>query len=79
MYKDYCDLCGIEIHLETDMLKLEITRRGTNKPACSPVEMCPHCKQEVLEELNRMRQRPMSCCSSMRAKVSEVQPTNDPA
>ena len=60
MFKDYCDLCGKEIILENDMLKLEISRRGSQTPACAAVEMCPECKEKVLDAISSIRDSQVS-------------------
>ena len=52
MNKDFCDICGAEIH-EGDLHLLSITRMSEKEtPSIKSLEMCVYCKEKIVDVLN---------------------------
>ena len=55
MIKYYCDLCGKEQSSNEARYGLSMIDIDKDKPAMTPIEICPFCKVKIEKQINEWR------------------------
>jgi DNA-directed RNA polymerase subunit RPC12/RpoP len=51
-----CDRCGRLVHPEVDLYELNIREPMKDRPVIRPIEICAHCKEEIVAFINNQKE-----------------------